>query len=65
VRLSAYAAPTVLVPKKDGSLRVCVDYRKLNSVTFPDRYPLPRIEDLLEMAVKTVYMLNLDLKATN
>jgi hypothetical protein len=60
---SAYAAPTVLVPKKDGSLRVCVDYRKLNSVTVPDRYPLPRIDDLLQMAVKTVYMSSLDLKA--
>ena len=38
---------TVLVKKKDGSLRVCLDFRPLNDITIPDHYPLPRIEDLL------------------
>lgn len=60
---SAYAAPVVLVPKKNGTYRMCVDYRKLNSVTIPDRYPLPRIDDLLHATKKTIYMSTLDLKA--
>ena len=41
-------SPAVMVKKKDGSLRFCVDYRKLNSVTIKDSYPLPRIDDILD-----------------
>lgn len=60
---SPYAAPVVLVPKKDGSTRLTVDYRKLNAVTRADCYPLPRIDDILHMAKKTKYMTTLDLKS--
>ena len=45
---SPYAAPVICVRKKDGSLRLCVDYRLLNNKTVPDRHPLPRIQDLTD-----------------
>lgn len=45
---SPYAAPVVCVRKKDGSLRLCIDYRLLNQKTIPDRHPLPRIQDLID-----------------
>ena len=45
---SPYASPIVCVRKKDNSLRMCVDYRKLNLKTIPDRQPIPRVQDLLD-----------------
>lgn len=45
---SPYAAPVVCVRKKDGTLRLCIDYRLLNQKTTPDRHPLPRIQDLID-----------------
>ncbi len=42
---SPWSSPCLLVPKPDGSYRFCTDYRKVNSLTKPDSFPLPRLED--------------------
>ncbi|CAL9687717.1 unnamed protein product [Knipowitschia caucasica] len=58
---SPYASPIVLVRKKDGSLRLCVDYRLLNSKTRKDAFPLPRIEETLDSLSGAVWFSTLDL----
>ena len=46
--VSPWGAPVLFVRKKDGSLRLCIDYRELNKVTVKNKYPLPRIDDLFD-----------------
>ena len=45
---SPWASPIVLVQKKDGSCRFCIDYRKVSSITRMDAYPLPWVDDILD-----------------
>ncbi|GKE29085.1 hypothetical protein Tco_1444469, partial [Tanacetum coccineum] len=45
---SPWGAPVLFVKKKDGSFRMCIDYRELNKLTIKNRYPLPRIDDLFD-----------------
>ena len=58
---SPWSSPVVLVPKPDGSLRFCVDFRKLNAVTIKDVYPLPRIDSVIDAVQGSTWFSALDL----
>ena len=60
---SPWSSPLVLVRKKDGSLRCCVDYRLLNDVTIKDSYPLPKIDETLDALSGAQWFSTLDLKS--
>lgn len=60
----AWAFPVVLVRKKDGQVRFCIDYRALNAVTHKDVYPLPRVDETLEALGGAMLFTTLDLKTT-
>ncbi|KAJ0468921.1 putative nucleotidyltransferase, Ribonuclease H [Helianthus annuus] len=60
---SPWGAPVLFVKKKDGSMRMCIDYRELNKVTIKNRYPLPRIDDLFDQLQGARYFSKIDLRS--
>ena len=58
---SPYGAPILFAKKKDGRLRMCIDYRAFNNNTMLDRYPLPRIDDLLDCLAHAHWFTKIDL----
>ncbi|KAL4016769.1 hypothetical protein IC575_024426 [Cucumis melo] len=61
--LSPWGAPVLFVKKKDGSMRLCIDYRELNKVTVKNRYPLPRIDDLFDQLQGATVFSKIDLRS--
>ena len=60
---SPWSSPAVLIPKKDGSYRFCVDFRRLNAVTRRDAYPIPNISAILDRLREAKYLSSLDVKS--
>ena len=58
---SPWAAPVVIVGKKDGTQRFCIDYRKLNAITTVDSHPLPRIDDIIDTLGGCTWFTSMDL----
>ncbi|KAL4011208.1 hypothetical protein IC575_028257 [Cucumis melo] len=61
--VSPWRAPVLFVKKKDGSMRLCIDYRELNNVTVKNRYPLPRIDDLFDQLQGATIFYKIDLRS--
>ena len=59
--ISEWSSPVTLVPKPDGSIRFCVDYRKVNTLTKSDAYPLPRVDACIDAIGNAKFMTKLDL----
>ena len=60
---SPYGAPVLFVKKKDGTMRMCVDYRDLNRITIKNKYPLPRVEELFDRLRGAKYFSKIDLRS--
>ena len=58
---SPWASPCLLVPKSDGTDRLCTDYRHLNKITVPDAFPLPRLDDMIDSVGHAIFVSKIDL----
>ncbi|CAM6090212.1 unnamed protein product [Calypogeia fissa] len=61
--VSPYGAPVIFVKKKDGTMRMCIDYRALNQQTIKNKYPLPRMDDLFDQLCGAKFFTKLDLQS--
>nr|GEZ61553.1 retrotransposon protein, putative, Ty3-gypsy subclass [Tanacetum cinerariifolium] len=61
--VSPWGAPVLFVKKKDGSMKLCIDYRELNKITICNRYPLPRIDDLFDQLQGAMHFSKIDLRS--
>ena len=61
--VSPWGAPVIFVKKKDGTLRLCMDYRQINKLTIKNRYPLPRIDDLFDQIRGAAVFSKIDLRS--
>ena len=59
--VSPFGATVLFIKKKDGSLRMCIDYQMLNQVTVKNRYALPRVDDLLDRLIRAILFSKIDL----
>ena len=60
---SPYGAPILFIPKKDGKWRMCIDYRALNKITTKNRYPLPKVEELMDRLHNAQFFSKIDLSS--
>jgi hypothetical protein len=60
---SPWGSPVLFLEKKDGTKRMCIDYRTLNSMTIKNKYPLPRIEDLLDRLKEAKFFSKIDMRS--